>query len=146
MTTEKQPRPFLRDISPDKIKPNPDNPRIFFRSDEIDTLIASIRKYGIQVPISVYKDKDEFVLIDGERRWRCARKLNIRQIPALIQEKPTPLQNLLLMFNIHALREQWDYFTIASKLPDVISRFASENQKEPTEVELSETLKPIALF
>lgn len=136
---EKHVQSVLRDISPDKIKPNPDNPRIFFRSEEMDTLMASIRKYGIQVPISVYKDGDEFILIDGERRWRCARKLNIKQIPALIQEKPTPLQNLLLMFNIHALREQWDYFTIAGKLPDVISLFASENDdREPTESELSE--------
>ena len=43
------------------------------------------------------------------------------------------------MFNIHALREQWDYLTIARKLPNVIALFENENSgREPTEVELSE--------
>jgi ParB family transcriptional regulator, chromosome partitioning protein len=105
----------------------------------MDTLTASIKRYGIQVPITVYADGSEFILIDGERRWRCARKLNLHRIPALVQEKPSRLQNLLLMFNIHALREQWDYLTIARKLPDVIELFVRENRgREPTEAELSE--------
>lgn len=105
--------PTLREIPPDKIKRNPENPRLFFRDEEMDTLTASIKRYGIQVPITVYADGSDFILIDGERRWRCARKLNLPRIPALVQEKPTRLENLLLMFNIHALREQWDYLTIA---------------------------------
>jgi ParB family chromosome partitioning protein len=103
---EKQTRSYVKDISPDEISRNPDNPRLFFRAEEMDTLMASIRRYGIQVPISVYEDKKGFVLIDGERRWRCAKKLNLQRIPALVQQKPSPLKNLLLMFNIHALREQ----------------------------------------
>jgi ParB/RepB/Spo0J family partition protein len=136
--TEKHPQPYVKEIAPEKIRRNPDNPRLFFRAEEMDTLMASIRRYGIQVPISVYEDEDGYVLIDGERRWRSAKKLNIKRIPALVQQKPTKLANLLLMFNIHALREQWDYLTIANKLPDVISLFTKENKKEPTEAELSE--------
>jgi len=128
----------LKQISPDKITRNPDNPRMFFRPQELNTLLASISRFGIQVPITVYQDGDAFFLIDGERRWRCATKLNLKTIPALVQEKPSPLDNLLLMFNIHALREQWDYFTIANKLPTVIDRFANENGHKPNEVELSE--------
>lgn len=130
---------ILKDIAPDKILRNPDNPRLFFREEEMQTLAASIRRYGIQVPITVYSERDKFVLIDGERRWRCAKKLNLTRIPALVKEKPTRLNNILLMFNIHALREQWDYLTIARKLPDVISLFKKENRgREPTEIELAE--------
>lgn len=129
----------LREIAPEKIRRNADNPRLFFRGEEMDTLTASIKRYGIQVPITVYAEKSHFVLIDGERRWRCAKKLNLPHMPALIRPKPSRLNNLLLMFNIHALREQWDYLTIARKLPDVISLFVKENKgREPTEVELSE--------
>jgi ParB family chromosome partitioning protein len=90
------------------------------------------------VPITVYAEGAHYVLIDGERRWRCAEKLNLRSIPALVQKKPSKLNNLLLMFNIHALREQWDYQTIARKLPDVIELFEKEHNREPIEVELSE--------
>jgi ParB family transcriptional regulator, chromosome partitioning protein len=128
----------LRNIPPDHIHRNEDNPRLFFRTAEMDALMASISTYGIQVPITVYKEGTHYVLIDGERRWRCARKLNLKNVPALVQEKPSPLQNLLLMFTIHALREQWDYFTIANKLPDVQKRFKKERGHEPNEPELSE--------
>lgn len=129
----------LKQIPPEEIKRNPDNPRLFFRGEEMDTLSASIRRYGIQVPVTVYKERSHYVLIDGERRWRCAQKLNLDRIPAMIQEKPSRLNNLLLMFNIHALREQWDYLTIARKLPDVIELFRNQNHdRQPTEIELSE--------
>lgn len=139
MNTNKQPHGALKDLSPEKIDKNPDNPRLFFRPEELDTLMASIRRFGVQVPITVYEDGGRYILIDGERRWRCALKLNMKRIPALIQPKPNELNNLLLMFNIHALREQWDYLTIANKLPSVIKLFSDENSGvEPNEQELSD--------
>ena len=69
---------------------------------------------------------------------RCALKLNLRSVPALIQDKPSELENLLLMYNIHALREQWDYYTIASKLTRVIELYKAEHGYEPNEIQLSE--------
>ncbi len=126
----------LTDVPIDKIDRNPENPRIFFRTAELETLLNSIRKHGVQQPIAVYKERGRFVLIDGERRWRCSLKLNKKTIPALIQEKPDALNNLLLMFNIHALREQWDLLTIALKLPRVIDLLRSRTSKEPTEREI----------
>ena len=93
----------------------------------------------MQVPIAVFKSKSRegFVLIDGERRWRCASKLNFKTIPALVQDEPDPLQNLLLMFNIHALREQWDLLTIALKLPKIIGLLERELNAKPTESDIS---------
>ena len=99
--------------------------------------MESIRRYGVQVPIAVYREKHGYILIDGERRWRCCRKLNRSTIPALVQKKPTALHNLLLMFNIHALREQWDLLTIALKLPTVIDLLRKELGKDPNEGELA---------
>lgn len=128
----------LKHISPDEIQPNPENPRVIFRQEELESLMTSIAKIGIQVPITVYQDNGKYYLLDGERRWRCAKKLNLNKIPALIQEKPTELENLLLMYNIHALREQWDYYTIASKLQRIIDLFTKEKNYNPNEIELSE--------
>ena len=44
----------------------------------------------------------------------------------------------LLMFNIHALREQWDLLTVALKLPKIIDLLTKEAGKAPTEREISE--------
>lgn len=127
----------LETIELARIEPNPDNPRTHFRQGELEKLLDSIREYGVQVPISVYRDGRRFVLIDGERRWKCALKLGHRTIRALVQRKPTPLENLLLMYNIHALREQWDLLTIALKLPAIIELSVRERGKRPNERELA---------
>jgi len=128
----------LKEIPIDQIDPNPDNPRMYFRQEELDNLLVSINKYGVQVPISVYQHRNRYVIIDGERRWRTSKKLNLKAIPAIVQQKPSELDNLLMMFNIHSLREQWDLFTIANKITKVIDLLRKRLGKEPNEIELSE--------
>lgn len=133
-----QPTRKLRYISPEEIFPNPENPRLIFRQEEMESLLVSIDRVGVQVPITVYQDRGNYYLLDGERRWRCAKKLNLKNVPALVQEKPTELSNLLLMYNIHALREQWDYFTIASKIERIMVLHREEHGYQPNEIELSQ--------
>jgi ParB/RepB/Spo0J family partition protein len=128
----------LKLIDPRLIQANPENPRIVFRQEEMNSLLVSIDQHGIQVPLTVYKENSNYFLLDGERRWRCAVKLGLKAVPAIVQDKPTELQNLVLMYNIHALREQWDYFTIASKLERVIDLFQGENGYSPNERQISE--------
>jgi ParB family transcriptional regulator, chromosome partitioning protein len=147
MSTDTIQKSELMDIPIAKIDRNPENPRLFFRPAELETLLNSISRHGVQVPIAVYREHGRYVLIDGERRWRCSLKLNRRTIPALVQPKPNALRNLLLMFNIHALREQWDLLTIAMKLPRVIELIKNTTNKEPTEKEIAiETGLPRAVI
>lgn len=127
----------LKNIPINLIERNPENPRLFFRQEELEKLLVSVKKIGLQVPISVYKDGNKYIIIDGERRWRTFLKLNLSSIPAIIQEKPSELENLLLMFNIHGLREQWDIYTIANKIERVIKLIHNKKKSEPTEDEIS---------
>ncbi|NID06149.1 ParB/RepB/Spo0J family partition protein [Luteibacter jiangsuensis] len=128
----------LKLVAPAEIRPNPENPRLVFRQEEMESLMLSIDRHGIQVPLTVYRDGDHYTLLDGERRWRCATKLNLRTVPVIVQTRPSELENLVLMYNIHSLREQWDYYTIASKLQRVIELYAVEYGERPNEVRLSE--------
>lgn len=127
----------LKQVPVESVDRNPENPRLFFRQGELEVLQESIRQHGIQVPISVFQRGRHFILLDGERRWRCALKLNLKTIPALVQDEPDALTNVLLMFNIHALREQWDLLTIAMKLPSVIAMLTIQLDRAPTEAEIS---------
>src|SRR5467141_1631260 len=77
----------LREIPVDAIDRNPENPRLVFRQKELEELLESIRRYGVQVPISVYRSGSRYILIDGERRWKCSLKLNKKTIPALVQKE-----------------------------------------------------------
>jgi len=119
----------LDHVAPDDISKNPDNPRLIFRQDEMDNLLESIRTTGIQVPLTVYRDeKGRVILIDGERRWRCAKKLNLPKVPVIIQPKPTKLGNILMMFHIHNVRVQWDPLVIAFKLEEIKKNLEKEGK------------------
>lgn len=104
-------------ISPDLIDVNPLNPRLIFNEKEDFTLLESIDEVGILVPLSVFPDKPgRFTLLDGERRLRCAKRLNLKTVPVIKIPKPTKIENILRMFNIHNIRERWKLMPTALRL------------------------------
>lgn len=125
-------------IEPQKLRPNPENPRLIFRQDELRILQDSIKHQGILVPLTVYRERSGYVILDGERRWRCALKLALNTVPAIVQPKPDPLQNLMMMFAIHNQRQEWDPLPTAYKLQELERRVTEEWGRLPTESELAE--------
>ncbi|HMI81680.1 MAG TPA: ParB/RepB/Spo0J family partition protein [Solirubrobacterales bacterium] len=125
-------------IAPQRLRPNPENPRLIFRVDELRVLQDSIKNQGILVPLTVYRERHGYVILDGERRWRCAVKLGLDQVPAIVQPKPDPLQNLMMMFAIHNQRQEWDPLPTAYKLQELEERVAADWERRPTEAELAE--------
>jgi ParB family transcriptional regulator, chromosome partitioning protein len=101
------PQPTLLVLPVDSIRPNSNNPRLVFPQDELDRLADSIDQEGILVPIAVYRDGDGYVLVDGERRFKCAQILGLTQVPALITAQRPEHEVLVQMFNIHLIREPW---------------------------------------
>lgn len=125
-------------IDPGRLERNPENPRLIFRLEDLQQLQDSIKAQGILVPLTVYRDRKKYVLLDGERRWRCALKLGLTKVPVIVQPKPDRLQNLMMMFAIHNQRRDWDPLPTAYKLRDLEEEFTEENGREPTETELAE--------
>lgn len=122
----------------DSVKPNPENPRLIFHQDELDALQDSIKQQGILVPLTIYRDSSGYRILDGERRWRCAKKLGIPKIPAIVQPKPSPLQNIMMMFAIHHRRNEWDPLPTALKLQSLEDLYARVHRVRPTEKTLAE--------
>jgi ParB/RepB/Spo0J family partition protein len=124
-------------ISPKRLHPNPENPRLVFREGDLLELEESIAEQGILVPLTVFQDGRQFVLLDGERRWRCATKLGLDTVPAVIQPKPDRLQNIMMMFAIHNTRRDWDPLPTAYKLQELEKEFSERHDRIPTEKELA---------
>lgn len=121
-----------RRISPDIIQENPENPRVIYKAKEIQQLLESIDESGIILPLTVYPDDGKFTLLDGARRLRCARRLNLKDVPVNIIAKPTRVQNILQMFHIHNVRQAWELIETAKKL-DVLLKdeaFKGKSVKE----------------
>jgi len=124
-------------IDPSKIDPNPDNPRLIFRLRELAELQNSIEQQGILVPLTLYQDGRRFVLLDGERRWRCARQLGLHRVPAIVQPKPPRVQNIMMMFAIHNARQDWLPLPTALKLEELEKELTKARGKRLNEAELA---------
>lgn len=68
------------------VKPNPDQPRTFFKPEEIEELAASIEKEGLLQPVLVRKVGADYQIIAGERRWQACKSLGMKKIPIRVKE------------------------------------------------------------
>lgn len=125
------PMEALRELPVAEIQPNPANPRLHFTEEELEKLTESIANEGILVPIVVYRDdkQEKWILIDGERRWRCALALGLEKMPAVITRPTDRRQNLIQMFNIHLVREPWKDMPTAWALQHLIEETGIEDAR-----------------
>jgi len=68
---------------------DPDTPlKSGFSTEELRHLLGSIREHGILQELAVWKmpEGGQYLIIDGHRRYRCARELKIEIIPCLVYE------------------------------------------------------------
>jgi len=91
--------PCLMHIPPDRLVPNPLQPRRVFDQGEIKRLADSILQNGVIQPLCVRKREDlptislngqtvhakaTYEIIAGERRWRAAQLAGLKAIPCLL--------------------------------------------------------------
>ena len=131
MSTEGKQGVLLR-IPPKEIIPNRENPRLLFDEEDLGILKKSISEVGILVPLTVYRRESDgrFVLLDGERRRRCAVELELKAVPCNQVEQPTQITNILWMFNIHNTRKEWELVPTALKLQTVIRLLGDKSNTE----------------
>lgn len=74
------------DLSVSEIFPNAEQPRSQFDEESLQALADSIKIHGIVQPILVRKEKNGYMIIAGERRWRAAKIAKQEKIPAIIKQ------------------------------------------------------------
>lgn len=74
-------------VAVDAIQPNPRQPRIHFKEEDLAELAASIREHGVIQPLIVSPKADgTFILIAGERRWQASQKAGLRTVPVITRD------------------------------------------------------------
>ena len=74
-------------IETDKLRPNPDNLFPPLPDDEYEDLKSSIAVHGIQEPLIVIpQDDDYYTILAGHNRWRVAQELSLRAVPCIVTE------------------------------------------------------------
>jgi ParB family chromosome partitioning protein len=62
-------------------------PRRYFNSEKMITLVESVRQHGILEPILLRSlDNNTYELVAGERRYRAAKEVGLDEIPAVVRQ------------------------------------------------------------
>lgn len=79
------PRGTLVYIAPDRIEPNPQQPRQQLSRAGLEELKASIAARGIlQALLGVRGESGRITLIAGHRRWQAAKELGLPRVPVIL--------------------------------------------------------------
>ena len=71
----------------ENIKPNPNQPRKYFNSEDLNELSETIKDKGILQPLIVVKEGlSEYKIVAGERRWRAAQLARLHEVPAIVKD------------------------------------------------------------
>ncbi len=103
----------VTEIQVRKIVANPWQPRSKFDEEALEELADSIKQVGIIQPVTVRLTLEgDYQLITGERRFRAAKKLGLKTIPAFVRlAEDTNMLEMALVENIQ--REDLDAIEVA---------------------------------
>ncbi len=132
-------------LNPDRICPNPSQPRKVFSDAAILKLADSIRKYGILQPITVRRTCDEntpfgglYEVIAGERRLRAAKVLGMEYVPCIIVEVGSEESaKLALVENIH--REELNIFEEAAAISSLVEKYHLKQEQIASMLSVSQS-------
>jgi len=96
----------------ESIRPNPYQPRKHFDAISLKELSASIAEFGVIQPISVRRVDDGYEIIAGERRFRAAEDIGLKEIPAIIMNADNNKSALMALLE-NLQREDLCFFEIA---------------------------------
>ncbi len=109
-------------LNPEDIQPNDLQPRDLFNDEEMRGLVESIKKHGILQPVLVRPLPHGYMLIAGERRWRAARQLGLKEIPAIVRHTDgANVLEIALIENIQ--REDLNPIEKAKGFEELIEKF-----------------------
>lgn len=91
-----------------KVEADALQPRRNFDSARLAELVKSIKKHGIMNPLVVEPTKHgTYLLNDGERRYRAATVLKLKEVPVILIEPQSETERLIKQFHLQEQHENW---------------------------------------
>jgi ParB family chromosome partitioning protein len=93
---------YIPSLPVDYISPNPHQPRMSIKTEDLIELADSIRENGIIQPLIVTKrGEKDYVLIAGERRFRAAQLASLSTVPVVVREaSPRQMLEMAVIENV----------------------------------------------
>ena len=128
----------LTKLSPDKILPNPSQPRKVFQEEELEGLAQSIAENGLLQPVTVRRENGTYYLIAGERRLRACKLAGLKEIPALVADcEPEDSAVLALLENLQ--RKDLQMFEQANAIVNLLREWQITQEEAAKRLGMSQS-------
>ncbi len=111
-----------REVSIDRVRANPFQPRSSLEGESLDELTESIRHNGLLQPLVVRPAGDGYEIVAGERRWRALMRLGWETAP-IVSRDLTDEQMLVLALVENLQRENLSPLEEARGYQQLIEEF-----------------------
>ena len=114
----------------EKLEPNPQQPRLDFKREELESLAESIRQKGVIQPLIVRRKpgRDVYEIVAGERRWRAAQLAQLHEVPVVVRElSDSEVLEVAIIENIQ--REDLNAIEEALGFRQLMTRFGHTQEK-----------------
>lgn len=109
----------IADVSPNKYNPQ------FMSEKDYEQMKEYIRREGFYGAILVRENqeqKEKYIIIDGEHRWKALKELGYEDIPAIVVNKKTP-EAMIATLMLNKLHGSPDVLKVASILKDLMDNY-----------------------
>ncbi len=124
------PRKAELHVPVEKLEPNPQQPRLDFKQDELESLADSIRQKGVIQPLIVRRKpgRDVYEIVAGERRWRAAQLAQLHEVPVVVRDlNDTEVLEVAIIENIQ--RADLNSIEEALGFRQLMTRFGHTQEK-----------------
>jgi ParB family chromosome partitioning protein len=133
-------REHVQRVPIDRIRPCPFQPRKDFSAETLRELGDSIKEQGIVQPLIVRDQGGHLELIAGERRWRAAQMIGLKELPVIIRQADDRAVLQLALIenlqreNLNPIEEAQGYFQLIGQFQWTQEEVASRVGKSRTVV------------
>jgi len=118
----------IREISLQKLRANPYQPRKEFDQAALEELAQSVKEHGVIQPIVVRESSFGYDILAGERRFRAAKLAGLEHIPAVIKSfSDDAMMQLAILENIQ--REDLNILEEANGYQSLLNKFGWTQQQ-----------------
>lgn len=118
----------ILEVPVEDIRPNPHQPRMLIRDDELVELALSIQTHGVLQPLIVVREGDGYQLVAGERRWRAAKLAGLTTVPVIVKDL-APQQTLELALVENLQRKDLNPLEEAAAYRQLIEEFGLTHEE-----------------
>ena len=113
---------MIKEVPITCLSPDPDQPRKEFGANKLKDLAKSIKENGIMNPIVVEatNKKNEYSIVDGERRYRASKMLKLKVVPIRVLDKElSASERTVLRFQLQETHSHWSVFEKAEAMAEL---------------------------